>query len=167
MKVYTNVESPLGELLLTGEESASARGGTALASLSLPGQKGAVRVQDGWRQSSLAFAEIQTQLERYFSGELTDFAMEYVGGGTEFQQRVWRELDRIPYGETTSYGEIARTIGASKVAVRAVGTAVGRNPLLVVRPCHRVIGSDGALHGYAAGLERKERLLRLEGVLAS
>lgn len=167
MKVHTTIESPLGELLLTGEESASAPGGTALASLSLPGQRGAVGVQDGWRHSRLAFAEIQTQLERYFGGELTEFTLEYVGGGTEFQQRVWRELERIPYGATASYGEIARRIGATRVAVRAVGTAIGRNPLLVVRPCHRVIGSDGALHGYAAGLERKERLLRLEGVLVS
>ncbi|MFE3021100.1 methylated-DNA--[protein]-cysteine S-methyltransferase [Streptomyces sp. NPDC059256] len=166
-RVYTTMESPLGDVLLTGEESASAPGGTALASVSLPEQKGGVLVADGWLRSATAFGEIERQLERYFAGELTDFALHYARGGTEFQQRVWQELDRIPYGTTVTYGEIARRMGASRIAVRAVGSAIGRNPLLVVRPCHRVIGSDGALHGYAAGLERKEHLLRLEGALVA
>lgn len=167
MTVYATLDSPLGELLLVGEESATANGGTALVSLSMPGQKGAAVVRDGWRRAPEAFEEIVRQLRAYFDGGLTRFEIEYApGAGTDFQRRVWTELDSIPYGVTTSYGEIARRIGASPVMVRAVGTAIGRNPALVVRPCHRVIGSDGTLKGYAAGLARKEHLLGLEGALA-
>ncbi|MFK8908868.1 methylated-DNA--[protein]-cysteine S-methyltransferase [Streptomyces sp. YS-3] len=166
MTVYATLDSPLGDLLLVGEESATAKGGTALVSLSMPGQKGAAVVRDGWRRAPEAFAEIGHQLRAYFDGDLTRFEVEYApGAGTDFQRRVWAELDSIPYGATTSYGEIARRIGASPVMVRAVGTAIGRNPALVVRPCHRVIGSDGTLKGYAAGLDRKEHLLGLEGAL--
>ncbi|MFC0846767.1 methylated-DNA--[protein]-cysteine S-methyltransferase [Streptomyces noboritoensis] len=168
MTVYATLDSPLGELLLVGEESATATGGTALVSLSMPGQKGAAVVRDGWRRAPEAFEEIARQLRAYFDGELTRFDIEYAPGtGTDFQRQVWAELDSIPYGATTSYGEIARRIGASSVKVRAVGTAIGRNPALVVRPCHRVIGSDGTLKGYAGGLERKERLLGLEGALVA
>ncbi|MEU9983911.1 methylated-DNA--[protein]-cysteine S-methyltransferase [Streptomyces sp. NPDC050856] len=164
MTLYAYVEGPLGEMLLAGEESP--RGGTALASLSLPGQKGAASVRDGWRHAPAAFAGIAEQLAAYFAGELTRFDVEYAGGGTDFQRRVWRALEDIPYGRTVTYGEIAARVGAPGAGVRAVGTAIGRNPLLVVRPCHRVIGADGALRGYAGGLERKERLLGLEGALA-
>lgn len=167
MTVYATIDSPLGTLLLVGEESATAKGGTALASLSLTGQKGAAVVQDGWRRAPEAFEEIGNQLRSYFGGLLTHFEIEYVDGGTEFQRRVWQALEEIPYGETASYGEIARRVGTSAVGVRAVGTAIGRNPLLVVRPCHRVIGADGALRGYAGGIERKRRLLGLEGALAA
>ncbi|MFI1013577.1 methylated-DNA--[protein]-cysteine S-methyltransferase [Streptomyces sp. NPDC020965] len=161
--VYTILDSPLGELLLVGTESATAPGGTALVSLSLPDQKGAATVQDGWRRDSTAFVEICAQLTAYFAGSLTRFDIAYADSGTDFQRRVWQALDGIPYGTTTTYGEIARLIGVSGAGVRAVGTAIGRNPLLVVRPCHRVIGSDGALRGYAAGVDRKEHLLGLEG----
>ncbi|MGW7369348.1 methylated-DNA--[protein]-cysteine S-methyltransferase [Streptomyces sp. NPDC054841] len=168
MTVYATVDSPLGELLLVGEESATAVGGTALASLSLPGQKGAAEVQDTWRHDPEAFEEIAGQLRAYFAGELTHFAIEYAqGSGTDFQRRVWRALEEIPYGETVAYGQIAERVGSAGAGVRAVGTAIGRNPLLVVRPCHRVIGADGALRGYAGGLESKERLLGLEGALVS
>ncbi|WP_442818369.1 methylated-DNA--[protein]-cysteine S-methyltransferase [Streptomyces sp. NBC_01237] len=139
-------------------------GGVALVSLSLPGQKGGAVVQDGWQQAPGLFAGIAAQLEAYFAGRLTRFDIPYADGvGTEFQRRVWQALDTIPYGETVSYGQIAARVGSSGAGVRAVGTAIGRNPLLVVRPCHRVIGADGALRGYAGGLERKERLLGLEG----
>ncbi|WP_369251594.1 methylated-DNA--[protein]-cysteine S-methyltransferase [Streptomyces sp. R41] len=164
MTVYTTIDSPLGELLLVGDESATARGGTALASLSMPGQKHGAVVQDNWIEDAQAFAEIAAQLRSYFDGTLTHFDIEYVTGGSDFQQRVWKALETIPYGATTSYGEIAARIGASRAAVRAVGTAIGSNPLLVVRPCHRVIGANGALTGYAAGLERKRQLLDLENV---
>ncbi|MGW6055682.1 methylated-DNA--[protein]-cysteine S-methyltransferase [Streptomyces sp. NPDC055189] len=161
--VYTTVESPLGELLLVGEESATANGGTALASLSMPGQKGGAVVQDGWVRDDGAFAVIAGQLRGYFEGTLTHFDVEYASGvGTDFQQRVWHALDALPYGTTTSYGKLAEQLGISRAAVRAVGTAIGRNPLLVVRPCHRVIGADGSLAGYAGGLEAKRRLLDLE-----
>ncbi|MEU3371906.1 methylated-DNA--[protein]-cysteine S-methyltransferase [Streptomyces sp. NPDC006660] len=169
MTVYATLESPLGALLLVGQESTTAPGGTALVSLSVPGQKGGAVVRDGWRRAPAAFAAISAQLRAYFAGELTRFDIEYAADapGTAFQRRVWAELDAIGYGTTTSYGEIARRLGASPVMVRAVGTAIGRNPLLVVRPCHRVIGSDGSLKGYAGGLERKAALLGLEGALAS
>ncbi|MFI6286839.1 methylated-DNA--[protein]-cysteine S-methyltransferase [Streptomyces sp. NPDC051018] len=166
--VYTTIDSPLGELLLVGTDSATARGGTALASLSLPGQKGGAVVQDGWRRSPAAFEEVGRQLTSYFDHGLTHFTLDYTtDGGTDFQRRVWQALEEIPYGTTATYGEIARQVGAPRAGVRAVGTAIGRNPLLVVRPCHRVIGSDGALRGYAGGLASKEHLLGLEGALTS
>jgi methylated-DNA-[protein]-cysteine S-methyltransferase len=164
MTMYATVDSPLGELLLVGEETT---GGVALASLSLPGQKGAAVVRDGWVRAPEAFAGIAVQLREYFAGRLTRFDIEYADGvGTDFQRRVWTALDTVPYGETVPYGQIAERVGTPGAGIRAVGTAIGRNPLLVVRPCHRVIGSDGALRGYAGGLERKERLLRLEGASA-
>ncbi|MFF8613516.1 methylated-DNA--[protein]-cysteine S-methyltransferase [Streptomyces sp. NPDC015350] len=165
MTMYATVDSPLGGLLLVGEETAD--GGIALVSLSLPGQKGAAVVGDGWVHAPDAFAGVAAQLREYFEGRLTRFDIVYAdGAGTDFQRRVWAALDTVPYGETVSYGQIAERVGASGAGVRAVGTAIGRNPLLVVRPCHRVVGADGALRGYAAGVERKERLLGLEGALA-
>ncbi|MFD4946425.1 methylated-DNA--[protein]-cysteine S-methyltransferase [Streptomyces sp. NPDC058239] len=167
MTMYATVDSPLGELLLVGEEATGTDGEVALASLSLPGQKGAAVVQDGWVHAPEAFAGIAAQLREYFEGRLTRFDIAYADGlGTDFQRRVWAALDTVPYGETVSYGQIAERIGTPGAGVRAVGTAIGRNPLLVVRPCHRVIGADGALRGYAGGLERKEQLLGLEGALA-
>ncbi|MFI6107294.1 methylated-DNA--[protein]-cysteine S-methyltransferase [Streptomyces sp. NPDC051310] len=163
MTVYAYVGGPLGEMLLAGEATSD---GTLLASLSLPGQKGGAVVREGWRHAPEAFEEIAGQLAAYFAGRLTRFDIPCADrAGTEFQRRVWRALEDIPYGETVTYGEIAARVGAPGAGVRAVGTAIGRNPLLVVRPCHRVIGADGALRGYAGGLERKERLLGLEGAL--
>ncbi|MFI9259444.1 methylated-DNA--[protein]-cysteine S-methyltransferase [Streptomyces sioyaensis] len=164
MTLYTTLDSPLGELLLVGEESATAPGGTALASLSLPGQKGAATVQDGWTPDPDAFAAIVQQLRAYFDGTLTCFSIEFLTRGTDFQQRVWKALEAVPYGTTTTYGRIAADIGAARGAVRAVGTAIGANPLLIVRPCHRVIAADGSLSGYAAGPARKRKLLGVEGV---
>ncbi|MEU6198646.1 methylated-DNA--[protein]-cysteine S-methyltransferase [Streptomyces sp. NPDC047061] len=164
MTVYTTMDSPLGELLLVGEESATAAGGTALASLSVPGQKNGAVVQDGWTSKPEAFTEIVAQLHSYFDGRLTRFDIEYVTSGSDFRQRVWTALEAIPYGTTLTYGDIADRIGAPKASVRAVGTAIGANPLLVVRPCHRVIGTGGTLTGYAGGLERKQQLLDLENV---
>ncbi|MFJ2415552.1 methylated-DNA--[protein]-cysteine S-methyltransferase [Streptomyces brevispora] len=166
MTMYASVDSPLGELLLVGEKAAGPAG-VALVSLSLPGQKGAAAVQDGWTLEPGAFAGIAAQLREYFAGRRTRFDIVLADGrGTDFQRGVWAALDEVPYGETVSYGQIAERVGSSGAGVRAVGTAIGRNPLLVVRPCHRVIGADGALRGYAGGLECKERLLGLEGALA-
>ncbi|MFJ8751614.1 methylated-DNA--[protein]-cysteine S-methyltransferase [Streptomyces sp. NPDC102441] len=163
MTLYTTVDSPLGELLLVGEESATAEGGTALASLSVPGQKGGATVQEGWTEKAEAFTAIAAELRAYFEGNRTGFGIEYaVSRGTGFQRRVWEALESIPYGTTLSYGEIAERIGAPRAAVRSVGTAIGANPLLVVRPCHRVIGASGALTGYSGGLDRKRKLLDLE-----
>ncbi|MFJ4870927.1 methylated-DNA--[protein]-cysteine S-methyltransferase [Streptomyces sp. NPDC088757] len=164
MTVYAYVDGPLGEMLLVGRLAPGGR--AVLRSLSLPGQKGAVVVEDGWTPAPGAFEEVAGQLREYFAGERERFEVPCDDGvGTEFQRRVWRVLEDVPYGSTVSYGEIARRVGSAGAGVRAVGTAIGRNPLLVVRPCHRVIGADGALRGYAAGVERKERLLGLEGVL--
>ena len=156
---WTRVDSPLGPLLLTAD------GSGALTSLSVPGQKGGRTVQDGWRHDPGPFRAAEEQLGAYFAGELREFTLLLRAHGTAFRERVWAALDGVPYGTTTTYGEIAARVGASRAAVRAVGGAIGANPLLVVRPCHRVIGADGTLTGYAGGLDAKVRLLTLEGVL--
>lgn len=110
-------------------------------------------------------AEAARQLQAYFAGELREFDLPLDLHGTDFQLRVWRELERIPYGETRSYSQIAAAIGAPQ-AVRAVGAANGANPIPIVVPCHRVIGAGGKLVGYGGGLPLKKRLLELEGALA-
>lgn len=110
---------------------------------------------------SPAVAAAAIQLEQYFAGERTEFDLQLDPAGTAFERRVWDELRAIPYGETMSYAEIARRIGRPS-ACRAVGRANGRNPIAVIVPCHRVIGSDGSLTGYAGGIEMKRALLDLE-----
>ncbi|WP_345626635.1 methylated-DNA--[protein]-cysteine S-methyltransferase [Streptomyces thinghirensis] len=154
---WTETDSPVGTLLLTADQ-----GGT-LTSLSVPGQKGGRSVQEGWRHDAGPFRAAEEQLAAYFAGELKEFRLPLRAEGTAFRERVWAALDDVPYGATTTYGEFAARIGASRPAVRAVGGAIGANPLLILRPCHRVIGSDGSLTGYAGGLERKTALLTLEG----
>ncbi|MFJ9632245.1 methylated-DNA--[protein]-cysteine S-methyltransferase [Streptomyces sp. NPDC091280] len=156
---WTSLDSPLGQLLLTADDSG------ALTSLSVPGQKGGRTVRPEWRRDAGPFRAAGEQLAAYFAGELKEFQLEFHTSGTDFRERVWSALDSVPYGATTTYGEIAARIGASRAAVRAVGGAIGANPLLVVRPCHRVIGADGSLTGYAGGLERKVSLLTLEHAL--
>ncbi|MER7839027.1 methylated-DNA--[protein]-cysteine S-methyltransferase [Streptomyces sp. NPDC096040] len=153
---WTRIVSPVGELLLTADTHG------ALTSLSVPGQKGGRSVEAGWLADTGPFRSAEEQLAAYFAGELKEFRLELSTHGTEFRERVWGALDSVPYGGTTTYGEIAARIGASRMAVRAVGGAIGANPLLIVRPCHRVIGADGSMTGYAGGLERKVRLLALE-----
>jgi len=105
------------------------------------------------------FASVASQLEAYFAGELTDFDLPLAPAGTPFQLRVWSALRTIPYGRTWSYAELARQVGS---ASRAVGLANGKNPIALIIPCHRVIGSDGSLTGYGGGLDRKRYLLELE-----
>ncbi|MET7650681.1 methylated-DNA--[protein]-cysteine S-methyltransferase [Streptomyces sp. NPDC005486] len=156
---WTSVESPLGPLLLTADPDST------LTSLSVPGQKGGRNVQDGRRHDRGPFRAAEEQLAAYFAAELKEFRLPLRAEGTAFRERVWAALDSVPYGATTTYGEIAARVGASRMAVRAVGGAIGANPLLILRPCHRVIGADGTLTGYAGGLERKIRLLTLEGPL--
>ncbi|MGP3970135.1 methylated-DNA--[protein]-cysteine S-methyltransferase [Streptomyces sp. 6N223] len=160
MTLYTTHPSPLGDLLLAGPEPGT------LASVTMPGQRGGARVEPGWRRDPAAFAEAGRQLDAYFAGELKEFALPLAPRGTAFRERVWAALDRVAYGCTATYAELAALAGLPPRSARAVGGAVGANPLTVIRPCHRVIGADGSMTGYAGGLERKRRLLALEGVLA-
>ena len=165
MTACTTISSPVGELFLTGEESATAKGGTALTSLSMPEQRRAPVMRPGLRRDPGAFGEIAAQIGAYFDGEPVRFDIEFTVSGTAFQQRVWAALEQIPYGTSTTYGALAAQLGMAREEVRALGGAIGANPLLLVRPCHRVIGADGSMKGYAGGLEAKRRLLTLEGVL--
>ena len=107
-------------------------------------------------------AEAVRQLRAYFDGDLTEFDLPLAPRGSDFQQRVWEQLGKIAYGDTASYGEVAHRLGLTNAASRAVGTANGRNPIPIVIPCHRVIGANGTLTGYAGGIERKQTLLELE-----
>jgi methylated-DNA-[protein]-cysteine S-methyltransferase len=120
------------------------------------------RYRDHYASSGIMQGAVQ-QIEEYFNGTRLEFDLAIDPQGTDFQKAVWRQLLRIPFGQTASYGDIARAIGNPK-AVRAVGGANGRNPISLVVPCHRIIGSDGSLTGYAGGLWRKEWLLKHEGV---
>lgn len=161
--VYTEMESPVGPLLLVGEPDAD---GVRLKSLSMSGRRCTPTIDDTWRADPEAFADVIRQLREYFAGSRTEFDLEYVTSGSEFQQRVWDALDTIPYGTTTTYGALARELGLPRDRVQALGAAVGANPLLIVRPCHRVVGADGSMRGYAGGVERKQELLALECAIA-
>ena len=151
---YCYVDTPIGELLLAGQDD-------ALQVIGFP--RGSMRREPDpdWIFNEKPLAEARRQLQEYFDGHRTDFDLPLKLTGTEFQVSVLRALQEIPYGETVSYGEIARRIGRPR-AVRAVGAANGRNPLPIVVPCHRVIGSTGDLTGFGGGLDTKEALLRLE-----
>jgi methylated-DNA-[protein]-cysteine S-methyltransferase len=148
---YTTMASPVGELLLRG-------GDGVLSGLSMwwPGEP--LPLRDGWRRDDAALAFAVAQLDEYFAGRRTAFDMPLAPRGTPFQQRVWQLLREIPYGDTTSYGALARRLGSPE-ASRAVGLANGRNPIAIIIPCHRVVGSDGSLTGYGGGLDRKRWLL--------
>jgi methylated-DNA-[protein]-cysteine S-methyltransferase len=152
--LHSTVDSPIGPLLLLGD-------GEALRGLYMQKGRKPVRVAESWRSSDRAFAKVRRQLDEYFAGERTEFDLELAADGSEFERRVWRGLEAIPYGETQSYGQVAERVGAPGAA-RAVGLANGRNPISIVVPCHRVIGADGTLTGYGGGLERKRFLLELE-----
>ena len=151
---YCYFDTPIGELLLAGEEG-------ALSMIGFP--KGSMRREPeaDWIFNETQLADVSRQLREYFAGERKEFDLPLKLSGTEFQVSVLEALQNIPYGETTSYGEIAKRIGRPK-AVRAVGAANGRNPIPIVVPCHRVIGSTGDLTGFGGGLDTKEALLRLE-----
>ena len=162
MTSYMMTKSPVGELLLVGEETTD---GVALTSVSMTGQRYAPVPRDDWRLSPEAFADAAGQLEAYFADERTVFDLDLAPGGTPFQQRIWRALDSVRYGTTITYGELAAQLGVPRDRIVALGAAVGANPLLIVRPCHRVIGADGTMRGYAGGVERKQWLLSHEGAL--
>jgi methylated-DNA-[protein]-cysteine S-methyltransferase len=153
MTYFRSIESPVGPLLLTGTV-------TGLSGLYLhPREPAPDWISDDGRLENAA-----AQLRRYFARELRQFDLALDLHGTPFQLEVWNALCAIPYGETRSYGELARAIGRP-AAVRAVGLANGRNPVSIVVPCHRVIGSNGSLTGYGGGLERKKYLLDLEAAV--
>jgi methylated-DNA-[protein]-cysteine S-methyltransferase len=151
---YTTIDSPIGDLLLLGD-------GSALHGLYMQEAPKPMALEPEWRADPRAFADVRRQLAEYFGGDRTAFDVPLAAAGTPFQRAVWQGLREIPYGETASYGELARRIGRPS-AVRAVGLANGRNPISVIVPCHRVIGADGTLTGYGGGIERKRLLLELE-----
>jgi methylated-DNA-[protein]-cysteine S-methyltransferase len=162
MSIYQTQSSPLGELLLVGEETEA---GVALMSVSLPGQRNAPDIGADWQRAPVAFALVTRQLEEYFGSERTHFDLDLAPSGTPFQQRIWQALDSVRYGTTITYGELAAQLGVPRDRIVALGAAIGANPLLIVRPCHRVIGADGTMRGYAGGVERKQWLLSHEGAL--
>ena len=151
---YCHLDTKIGELLLAGGEE-------GLSLIAFP--EGSMRRDPDadWIYSEKPFQEARRQLLEYFAGERKAFDLALNLNGTEFQLSVLEELQRIPYGETTSYGDIAERIGRPK-AMRAVGAANGRNPVPIIVPCHRVIGSSGDLTGFGGGLAAKEALLLLE-----
>jgi methylated-DNA-[protein]-cysteine S-methyltransferase len=151
---YCYLTTPIGDLLLAGDDA-------ALSLIAFP--EGSMRrdPEPDWIYSEKPFANARQQLTEYFAGTRKDFDLPLSLAGTEFQLLVLDELRRIPYGETTSYGDIAARIGKPK-AMRAVGAANGRNPIPIIVPCHRVIGSTGNLTGFGGGLDAKQALLQLE-----
>ena len=153
---YTELDSPIQPILLTSD-------GAALSGLYFVTHKGGPDIAPDWIRDddAVPFPEARRQLAAYFSGALTEFDLPLAPMGTPFQQKVWDELRRVPHGATVSYGELARRIG-QPTACRAVGLANGRNPISIVVPCHRVVGANGKLVGYAGGMPRKEALLALE-----
>jgi methylated-DNA-[protein]-cysteine S-methyltransferase len=151
---YCYLESPVGTLLIAGDD--------AIRRIEFPQKGKPSRPEPHWKESMRGpIAEAARQLREYFAGERNSFDLPLAPEGTPFQRSVWRRLQEIPYGETISYGELAKRVGNPK-ASRAVGAANGRNPVAIVIPCHRVIGADGTLTGFGGGLPTKEALLGLE-----
>ena len=156
MMRYSFLISPIGKILLFGDEQ-----GLHGIRLSINGVEPGPGAQ--WQEDDKFFHDARSQLDEYFRGQRTKFELQLVISGTGFQEKVWQALLAIPFGETRSYGALAASIG-KPTASRAVGAANGSNRLAIVIPCHRVIGVDGSLTGYAGGLENKLALLELEGV---
>jgi methylated-DNA-[protein]-cysteine S-methyltransferase len=151
---YARIESPVGPLLLVADDA-------GLRKIFFENGRDRGRVEADWEEDVESFKDTTSQLHSYFAGGLEEFDLRLAPEGTPFQLNVWKRLCEIPYGETISYGELARHIGNPN-ASRAVGLANGSNPIPIVIPCHRVIGSNGKLTGYGGGLPIKEKLLALE-----
>jgi methylated-DNA-[protein]-cysteine S-methyltransferase len=152
---YTYLDTPIGRLLIAGDTEAVRR-------IDFPKNGEARSPEQGWTESARGpVGQAVQQLCEYFAGDRADFDLPLAPEGTEFQRTVWRNLQDIPYGETISYGELAKRVGNPK-ASRAVGAANGQNPIPIVIPCHRVIGANGKLTGFGGGLPTKEALLALE-----
>ena len=159
MMRFVHHASPVGPLLLAADDE-------ALRVIEFPSPRHAVARDGDWREGDNAILrETRAQLEDYFAGRRRDFALPLGPRGTGFQRGVWHTLADIPYGTTISYAQLAQRVGKAS-AIRAVGAANGRNPLPIVLPCHRVVGSDGSLTGFGGGLPTKRFLLELEGALA-
>jgi len=151
---YVQIDSPIGPLLLVGDEA-------GLHELWFVEGRRRKKPNPEWKENARPFAAAIEQLREYFAGEREEFDLPLVFDGTQFQLSVWRSLQKIPYGKTVSYLDLAKKIGNPK-AVRAVGLANGCNPIPIIVPCHRVIGSDGSLTGFGGGLPTKQKLLALE-----
>jgi methylated-DNA-[protein]-cysteine S-methyltransferase len=157
---YTEIDSPIGRLFVFGE-------GDVLNGLYMPvagvapsrfGHDKMITPRDGWIRDDAALATVRAQLGEYFAGERTEFELRLEPIGTPFQRRVWQALLDIPFAESRTYGSVANAID-SPAAVRAVGAAVGRNPISIIIPCHRVLGANGSLTGFGGGLDNKRWLL--------
>lgn len=153
---YDTTQSPLGTLTIATD-------GTHITALHIEGDRYFTAVPKDWKRDSSqpALQKAKAQLDEYFAGTRETFDLPLHAEGTEFQKAVWHALQSIAPGQTTTYGQLADKIG-KPTAVRAVGTAIGRNPICIVVPCHRVLAGDGSLGGYVAGVERKQALLDLE-----
>lgn len=158
MNKYSHFQSPLGQLTIQANEQ-------GILGVWLPVYTTQPEELGEKDESFPILVEAKVQLGEYFASERTEFSLPLAPQGTDFQQKVWHALCNIPYGESWSYQELAESIG-KPTASRAVGTANGRNPISIIVPCHRVIGKNGQLTGYAGGLEAKKTLLKLEGVIA-
>ena len=159
MRFYSTLKTAqLGELVLTANQ-------TKLTGIYFAGRKHVPATIKHWKcdPSHPVFKKTACELQEFLSGKRRDFTVPFLADGTEFQHKIWQQLARIPFGQTITYGELARRVGRPK-AVRAAGAACGRNPLAIIVPCHRVVAKTGELQGFAGGLEAKKRLLALEHV---
>lgn len=155
---FSELDSPVGTLLLLGD-------GKALSGLYMHEQRHRPPLPDGCERNDRMFRDVREQLKAYFAGKLQEFDVSLAGMGSPFQRTVWKALRKIPFGQTESYGGLARRIG-NPAASRAVGLANGKNPIGIIVPCHRVVGANGSLTGYGGGLERKQWLLEHERRIA-
>jgi len=157
MTRYTLIRTPFGTMLATAE-------GDSLTGLHFHGGRHAPKIARDWIEDAAAkpLRDCAAQIAGYLEGKRKSFDLALAADGTPFQRRVWNEIARIPYGKTITYAELAKRAG-SPGSARAAGAATGRNPHSIIVPCHRVVGSGGSLTGYAGGLDRKARLLALEG----
>jgi methylated-DNA-[protein]-cysteine S-methyltransferase len=149
---YATMPSPVGELLMTGSDE-------GLTGVFLPGE--GLEPQPDWEHEPRPFEDCRKQLDEYFAGERDTFSLPLAAPGTPFQREVWKELLEVGFGTTITYSELARRVGRPN-SQRAVGGANGRNPICIIVPCHRVVGSDGSLTGYSAGIDSKRWLLEFE-----
>jgi methylated-DNA-[protein]-cysteine S-methyltransferase len=156
---YARIPTPAGTLFAAAVDG-------AITGIYFENQQYFPQINDDWKEDPGAapLPECARQIREYFDGKRTSFDLPLAPVGTDFQQRVWKQIVRIPFGKTITYSELAKRAGAEGSA-RAAGAATGRNPITLVVPCHRVIGSDGSLTGYAGGLPRKTKLLEIEGAL--